>query len=711
MSVLFSAISRHARTQPLRSAISDGVTSLCYGDLPRILDHIGRQLHLHCARSRRVVLHLSNSASWALLDLALLREGFAAAPIPTFFTTAQRVHVARQIGAGSILTEQLAAGASGSIISVLDRAIHCVPVDREQPEPPIPAGTAKISYTSGSTGTPKGVCLSLAGLEGVAESIVTRLGSQYAGVHCAVLPLAVLLENVAGLYTTLIAGGHYHAPSPRSLGLSQPFQPDFTQLVKGLRDRHVTSAIMVPELLRGSIAALDGGAGHLPELELLAVGGATVSPHLLAQASSIGLPVIEGYGMTEMGSVIALNTPSDNQFGTVGHPLKHVQLAQGSDGELLITKPVFLGYLGDGTAPHILKTGDLGHIDENGRIRLGGRKSNVIITSFGRNVCPEWIESELQSEDEIRQAFVFGDGAPALGALIVPRKPAVDPEEIRQAVGRVNERLPDYAALRHWSTVSPFTTSRGELTENGRLRRDVIRDMYDEHMKQMLRQPGLYTSFFDVLVDSTNTARAHLHAIPQIQDALRGHVSLSTYQAYLVEAYHHVKHTVPLMRVTLENLKPHQQWLRESLLEYIAEETGHDQWILDDIRNSGGDPQFAESGTPRPATQRMVDYAYEYVTKSNAVGFFGMVFVLEGTSTQLATLGAESLMSALKLPRNCFRYLLSHGSLDLSHMQFFRNLMNKIDIQEDRQAIVTVANSMFRLFADMFANIPHTRNQ
>ena len=711
MSILFSAISRHARTQPFRAAISDGITSLCYGDLPKILDHLGRQLRLHCARSRPVVLQLSNSASWALLDLALLREGFAAAPVPTFFTRAQLAHVAQQTGAGSILTEQIAPGASGSVISVLDRAIHCTPGAPNRCEPPIPAGTAKISYTSGSTGTPKGVCLSLAGLETVAASIVTRLGSQYAGLHCAVLPLAVLLENVAGLYTTLIAGGHYHAPAPRSLGLSHPFQPDFTQLVNGLRDRHVTSVIMVPELLRGSIAALDGCAGQLPELEILAVGGATVSPHLLAQASSIGLPVIEGYGMTEMGSVIALNTPSDNKFGTVGHPLKHVQLEQGSDGELLIMNPILLGYLGGDTAPQILRTGDLGHIDEDGRIRLSGRQSNVIITSFGRNVCPEWIESELQSEAAIRQAFVFGDSAPALGALIVPHNPAAETEEIRRAIGRVNERVPDYAALRHWSMVSPFTTSRGELTENGRLRRDVIHDVYGEHMTDMLRQPGPYTSFFDVLVDSTSTARAHLHAIPQIQDALRGQVSLSTYQAYLGEAYHHVKHTVPLMKVTFENLKPHQQWLREALLEYIEEETGHEQWILDDIRNSGGDPHVAEIGTPRPATQRMVNFAYEYVTKTNAVGFFGMVFVLEGTSTQLATLGAESLMSSLRLPKNCFRYLLSHGSLDLSHMRFFRNLMNRIDIQDDRQAIVTVANSVFRLFADVFASIPHSRRQ
>lgn len=711
MSLLFTEIVRHARTRGTEPAISDGLTTLCYGDLPRILEHLGREIRMYCTHSRPVVMQLTNSAAWALLDLALLREGFTVAVAPTFFTDVQLAHVVRQTGAGCILTERTEPAPSKSLIPILDRAIYCSSRELDAAPPPVPAGTSKISYTSGSTGTPKGVCLSLGGLESVAESIVTRLGAHYAGLQCAVLPLAVLLENVAGLYTTLIAGGHYHAPAPRSLGVSRPFRPDFPQLIKGLRDVRATSVIMVPELLRGTIATVASRSESLPDLEILAVGGATVSPHLLARARSLGLPVIEGYGMTEMGSVIALNTPADNQLGTVGRTLQHVQLERSFDGELLIRKPVFLGYLGGNAAPRTLSTGDLGHIDPAGRIHLEGRKSNVIITSFGRNVSPEWIESELVGESAIGQAFVFGEGAPALAALIVPGRPAIDIGEITQAIERVNARLPDYAALRHWGVVSPFTVSGGELTENGRLRRASIHRKYGRRMVQLLRNPGLYSSFFDDLVNATSAARNGLHATPQIQDALRGKVSLGTYRAYLIEAYHHVKHTVPLMIATLERLRPHQQWLGEALREYITEETGHEAWILEDIRNCGGDPQEVQESTPRAATLRMVDYAYEFVRTKNPVGFFGMVFVLEGTSTQLASLGAESLMNALGLPRDCFHYLLSHGSLDLQHMQFFRDLMDDVDDQDDRQAIITMATSMFQLFADVFASIPHTRVQ
>lgn len=711
MSALFTSLARHARTDALQPAISDGLTSLCYADVQKILEHLGRELREHCSPSRPVVLHLENSAAWALLDLALLREGIAVVAIPTFFTEAQLAHVVQQTGAGCILTERIASTPSTAVITVLDRAIHCVSIEIAETPPSLPQGTAKITYTSGSTDSPKGVCLSLAGLDTVAESIFARLGLDYVGLHCAVLPLAVLLENVAGLYTTLLAGGHYHAPTPRSIGLSRPFQPDYPRLIKGLREQHATSVIMVPELLRGTIATLAGRSERLPELKILAVGGATVSPHLLTQARSLGLPVIEGYGMTEMGSVITLNTPVDNQAGSVGRALQHVRLHEASDGELLINNPLFLGYLGDSPAPQILRTGDLGHIEPNGRIRLRGRKSHLIITSFGRNVAPEWIESELLSEPVIGQAFVFGDDAPALGALIVPRDPTGDLCEINSAIGRVNERLPDYASVRHWSVVSPFTVSRGELTENGRLRREAIRRTYSDRMTQMLRQPGPYSSFFDLLVEQTNTARTVLYETPQIQDALSGAVSLGTYQAYLVEAYHHVKHTVPLMTATLARLKPHQLWLRKPLLEYIAEESGHEQWILDDIRNCGGDPHKAQACAPRAATQRMVDYAYNYVSTKNAIGFFGMVFVLEGTSTQLASVGAETLMRALALPRNCFRYLFSHGSLDVQHMQSFRKLMDQVDDREDRQAIVTVANSIFHLFAGVFSSIPHVRAQ
>lgn len=215
--------------------------------------------------------------------------------------------------------------------------------------------------------------------------------------------------------------------------------------------------------------------------------------------------------------------------------------------------------------------------------------------------------------------------------------------------------------------------------------------------------------FFDQLVRDTQAEREALYAVPLIRDAATGNITRETYLAYLAQAYHHVKHTTPLLMATGSRLSSAQEWLREAIAEYIEEELGHQEWILNDIAAAGGDKEAVRHSMPNAATELMVAYAYDTVMRGNPVGFFGMVFVLEGTSTALATGIAETLMQSLGLKRTSFMYLLSHGTLDLSHMEFFKGLMNRIDREEDKQAIVHMAKRMFVLFADMFRSIPrHT---
>jgi len=216
-------------------------------------------------------------------------------------------------------------------------------------------------------------------------------------------------------------------------------------------------------------------------------------------------------------------------------------------------------------------------------------------------------------------------------------------------------------------------------------------------------------SFFNRLVAETTDARNQLYSVPQIQDGLAGRISLSTYIAYLTEAYHHVKHTVPLMQAAKAHLDDRHARYRDALDEYIAEETGHEEWILNDIRRSGGDAEAVRSGQPRPETELMVAYAYDYVTRINPMGFFGMVFVLEGTSTQLATHGAKAVQTSLGLPEAAFTYLSSHGSLDQEHILFLKDLVDGVEDEADQAAIIHMANRIFVLFADMFAAIPHQR--
>jgi len=216
-------------------------------------------------------------------------------------------------------------------------------------------------------------------------------------------------------------------------------------------------------------------------------------------------------------------------------------------------------------------------------------------------------------------------------------------------------------------------------------------------------------TFYQRLVTETVDGQMALASVPQIQDGLTGRISRETYIAYLTEAYHHVKHTVPLMQAARARMDRDHQRFVEALDEYITEETGHEHWILSDIKNCGGDPAAVRDGAPRPATLAMTDYAYDYIRNANPMGFFGMVFVLEGTSVRLATQGADAVARNLGLGPECFSYLSSHGALDMEHLTFFETLMNEVDDPEDQAAIIEVAKAIFERFANVFRAIPHVR--
>ena len=214
-------------------------------------------------------------------------------------------------------------------------------------------------------------------------------------------------------------------------------------------------------------------------------------------------------------------------------------------------------------------------------------------------------------------------------------------------------------------------------------------------------------SFFETLVAATATERAAFAAIPQIRDGLAGRISRDTYVAYLAQAYHHVRHTVPLMQAARARLDDDHAVFKAALDDYIAEETGHEQWILNDIRAAGGDPDQTVQHGPNVATELMVAYAYDTIQRINPMAFFGMVYVLEGTSIQLASVGAEAVQQSLGLPPAAFTYLISHGALDQDHILFLKQLLDGVSDADDRAAIVHMAKVMFGLFGGVFASITH----
>ena len=212
-------------------------------------------------------------------------------------------------------------------------------------------------------------------------------------------------------------------------------------------------------------------------------------------------------------------------------------------------------------------------------------------------------------------------------------------------------------------------------------------------------------NFFDQLQTETEQQRVELFSAPIITRALQGDVTTDDYIAFLSQAYHHVKHTVPLLMATGSRLPEELEWLRVGVGEYIEEETGHQEWVLNDVAACGADKEQVRRSKPNLATELMVSYAYDIVHRINPLGFFGMVHVLEGTSISLADSAADNIRSALSLPKDAFSYLYSHGSLDQDHVEFFKGLMNRIDRPEDQAQIVDSAKVFYKLYGDIFRSL------
>jgi thiaminase len=214
------------------------------------------------------------------------------------------------------------------------------------------------------------------------------------------------------------------------------------------------------------------------------------------------------------------------------------------------------------------------------------------------------------------------------------------------------------------------------------------------------------SDFFSQLMEQTQAERESLFSIPFVQRGARGELALESYVAFLTQAYHHVKHTTPLLMACGSRVPHQMEWLRDAMAHYIEEELGHQEWILNDIAVCGGDAEAVRHGEPDMPAELMCAYAYDIVQRRNPIGFLGMVLVLEGTSIELATKAAKATQTNLKLPDNAFTYLTSHGSLDISHMQFYQGLVNRLEREEDKRFVIHTAKRFYKLYGDIFRNLP-----
>lgn len=469
---------------PGRIALADSRRTLTYGQLGAVVKDEAE--FLRASGGLRFGLLAENGCAWAVSDLALLHLERLNVPLPPYFTAAQQRHAIDDAGLDALVTDRpekvveqwpefwLAGLSPASGLAVLRRTVD-VGARRD-----IPSDVTKITYTSGSTAEPKGVCLSTAAIDRVTRSLVEATRPIGLQRHLCLMPLPTLLENLAGVHAPLRAGVSCIVPAGPDCGMSYG-SLDPQRLLKTLLLYRPESVVIVPELLRLLVRAAQGGHALPDSLKFIAVGGAPVARSLLEEAAELGLPVYEGYGLSECSSVVCLNTPRAARLGSVGRPLAHARIAVDDGGQLRAGGAVMSCYLGEppGQPQRDLATGDLGEIDEDGYVYIRGRLRNIFITSFGRNVSPEWVEKELSHEPAIRLALACGEGLPGVRALVCPAGPDVDGAILAKAVARANERLPDYARVRGFARMPETPTyANGLLTGNGRLRRERILERF-----------------------------------------------------------------------------------------------------------------------------------------------------------------------------------------------------------------------------------------
>jgi len=461
---------------PDAAALDDGKRTYSRAELDHEVSAVAVVLQL--AKVRVLATLLDNSPAWVVADLAAARARIVHIPLPLFFTPAQIGHALQAAGVDAVLTLPAYAAnwaaAPSEACTVAGQTLTLVRLPARAVA--MPAGTGKITFTSGSTGTPKGVCLDGVAMQAVANGLVQALEPLEIRRHLCALPFAVLLENIAGLMAPLAAGAVCVTLPLQQVGLSgsSGFDPAVFHAAVVRHAPH--SIILLPQMLTAWVAFLRHTSMRAPDsLKLVAVGGAAVGEGLVAAARAVGVPAYEGYGLSEGASVQTLNLPRADLPRSAGRPLPHARVRIADGGEIEIAGSLMLGYLGDAASPPAWwSTGDLGHIDANGFLHVQGRRKNVLITAFGRNVSPEWVETALQNDPAVAVATVFGDGQPALSAVLWPMPGAGD-ADLQRAVDAANAALPDYARIARWTrAAAPFNAASGMATANGRPQRAAI---------------------------------------------------------------------------------------------------------------------------------------------------------------------------------------------------------------------------------------------
>ena len=425
-------------------------------------------------KTRTVGIFAQNGIDWAVAQLACALVGKIVVPLPTFFSVAQLGHIVRDASVELILASQatwpraLQSGMNTRLISSYEPH-QCLPEMAD--------GFGQVVYTSGSTGQPKGVCHFSGQIAWSTEALATAIGATESDSYLSVLPLPLLLETICAVFVPILMGArvHFATELAESVGIGNA-----AGLTQSLAVHQPTMCVLVPQLLKAWTAdMLSSGQRPPASLRYVAVGGAPVPANVAQIAWNLGVPVHEGYGLSECCSVVSVNRPSMRRAGTVGKPLDGLHVSISAEGEIVVDGPsVTNGYLGGEATVGPWHTGDLGSFDEDGFLTIHGRRDNLIVTSFGRNISPEWIETMVLEDDRIAICTIVGHAQSRLTALLIPSKKGkswfdkASRDNVLKLLRQCCSTAPRYAVPEDYLLVSfEQAVANNLLTENGRIRR------------------------------------------------------------------------------------------------------------------------------------------------------------------------------------------------------------------------------------------------
>lgn len=512
-----------------------------------VLTHAAALRRLGLQPGERVVQLAENRYEWIVADLAILLARGVHVPVHTSLSGPQVAHqildseatvvlLAGQAQADALasLAEKLRPRARFVVYDIWSAAArHALqPTALEQLATQVtaderqqiaatadaeirPEDLATIMYTSGTQGEPKGVMLSHQNLTSNAIATADSYGERPDELRLCFLPLSHIYARTCDVYTWLYRGSQLALAQSRETIIDdcQRVQPTFINGVPYFYDKlyrrlRETGKLDEP----GIVQKLLGG-----KVRACFSGGAPVPLHVFDFFAQQGLPILEGYGLSEASPVISVSTLENHQRGCVGRPIAGTEVRIADDGEILTRGPnVMLGYWKNEAATQAvltdgwLHTGDLGMIDEGGYLRITGRKKEILVTAAGKKVAPTYLEQLMLQSPFILQAIVVGEGRNYLTALIVPdpqalraeirarrlwvfsRKGALRHRHVQQLyrdeIDRLLAGVSRHEQIGRFTLLDRgFTIESGELTPKASLRREAITKNFAATIDAMYR--------------------------------------------------------------------------------------------------------------------------------------------------------------------------------------------------------------------------------